>query len=60
MTRQFEVQNELNHLRQLLGTADALVHASEDHFNRIILVADVEDSRLVDRCAHLLGATAWL
>lgn len=46
MTRQFEVQ-----------AANALVHATEDQFNCIILVADFEDSRLVDRFAHLLGAT---
>ena len=57
---EFHVTNAVDDLRQLVAKADALAHAAEDLFERVLWVEgdDDEDRRRMERLAHLVGATA--
>lgn len=54
----FDVANAVDELRQLVGRADALVHATEDLFERFIWGdEDDDDNPGLEHLAHLMGAT---
>jgi hypothetical protein len=58
--RRIVVSDALDRLRQLIARVDALVHASEDLFERHSWTADLDDGearkRARENMAHLLGA----
>jgi len=53
-----DVAAAVDDLQQLVAKADALAHASEDLFERVIWGGELEDRRQLERIAHLIGATA--
>jgi hypothetical protein len=56
---EFNVANAVDDLRQFVAKADALAHAAEDLFERVLWGErdDEEDRRRMERLAHLVGAT---
>jgi glycosyltransferase involved in cell wall biosynthesis len=53
----FDVANAVDELRQLVARADALVHATEDLFERFIWGDEGDDNPGLEHLAHLMGAT---
>lgn len=54
----FDVANAVDDLRQLVARADALVHATEELFERVIRFDEGDDDRYhLEHLAHLMGAT---
>jgi hypothetical protein len=55
---EFDVANAVDDLRQLVARADALVHATEELFERVIRFGEDDDDRYrLEHLAHLMGAT---